>query len=206
MVEWNRPRHRTASSRMPVLPECPQYTSYDLPSPMSLARWSVETSTRRLCRTVHGINVYGNRERPLKMASTTTEKTLEMLRMFAQYGLPDQIVSDNGPQFSSSEFASFMKNNGVKHIRVAPYHLASNGAAERFVQTFKQSMKASKNDLRSLKDRLYRFQLQYLNIPNSATGVTPAELFMRRPLKTRLNLLRPHLQSKVMGKQADQKN
>ena len=53
--------------------------------------------------------------------------------------------------------------------------------------------------------RNYRFLLRYRNTPSSTTGVTPAELFMKRPLKTRLDLLRPQLRSKVEGKQADQK-
>ena len=62
--------------------------------------------------------------------STTVSKTIEVLRvMFAAYGLPDQIVSDNGPQFISSEFATFLKQNGVKHIRSAPYHPSTNGLA-----------------------------------------------------------------------------
>ena len=71
--------------------------------------------------------------------STTSEATTEKLReMFARYGIPEQLVSDNGPQFTSHEFAEFMKRNGIKHILVAPYHPRSNGQAERFVQTFKQ--------------------------------------------------------------------
>ena len=70
-----------------------------------------------------------------EMTQTTTAKTITVLRhLFASYGLPEQVVSDNGPQFTSSDFASFLQANGVKHIRSAPYHPSSNGIAERFVR------------------------------------------------------------------------
>ena len=57
-----------------------------------------------------------------EMTSTTASKTIDVLRgVFATYGLPDEIVSDNGPQFIADEFHMFLKSNGVKHIRSAPY-------------------------------------------------------------------------------------
>ena len=50
------------------------------------------------------------------MQATTVEKTIEELRqLFAMFGIPEQIVSDNGPQFTSEAFAIFMKMNGVRH-------------------------------------------------------------------------------------------
>jgi len=76
-------------------------------------------------------------------ATTTTHTITELRKLFAAHGLPKQLVSGNGPQFTSVEFATFCKVNGVKHIRCAPYHPSSNGQAERFVQTFKRAMKAS---------------------------------------------------------------
>ena len=61
-----------------------------------------------------------------EMAQTTATKTITVLRhLFSTYGLPEQVVSDNGPQFTSEEFATFMKANGIKHVRVAPYHPAN---------------------------------------------------------------------------------
>ena len=50
------------------------------------------------------------------MSSTTSQSTIEVLRSFSRYGLPEQIVSDNGTQFTSDEFAQFMERNGIKHI------------------------------------------------------------------------------------------
>ena len=49
-------------------------------------------------------------------------------------------MSDNGSVFTSQEFAGFTKYNGIKHVKVAPFHPASNGLAERAVQTFKSAM------------------------------------------------------------------
>ena len=75
----------------------------------------------------------------VEMNTTTTEATIRVLRrLFSSYGLPKQIISDNGPQFTSVEFQTFMKENGIKHIRSSPYHPASNGQVERFIQTFKR--------------------------------------------------------------------
>ena len=115
--------------------------------------------------------------------------------MFAAYGLPEQLVSDNGPQFTSTEFAEFMKKNGIKHIRCSPYPPSSNGAAERFVQTFKQSMKASKQDGRCIAHRLENFLLiYYRTTPHATTNSAPAALFLGRDIRTRCDLLKPDLE------------
>ena len=60
---------------------------------------------------------------------------------FSTHGLPDVIVSDNGTAFTSEDFALFLSENGIKHITSAPKHPASNGFAERYVRTFKETMK-----------------------------------------------------------------
>ena len=72
---------------------------------------------------------------PMTTATATT--TIQQLRtLFAQFGIPDTIVSDNGPQFSAVEFQQFCRLNGIRHSRVAPYHPSSNGLAERAVKIF----------------------------------------------------------------------
>nr|XP_040226826.2 uncharacterized protein K02A2.6-like [Anopheles coluzzii] len=64
-------------------------------------------------------------------SSTTTTATISILRnIFARFGNPVTLVSDNGPQFTSRDFESFCRQNGVEHIRTAPYHPQSNGLAE----------------------------------------------------------------------------
>ena len=143
------------------------------------------------------------------MTSITTEKTINELRLiFAQHGLPEELVSDNGPQFVSSEFAEFMYKNGIKHTLTPPYHPQSNGAAERSVRVVKEALVKQVlegNKGRSIKHRLADFLLRYRTTPHSTTGATPAELLMRRRLRTRLTLVKPDLAKTVESKQNKQK-
>ena len=61
--------------------------------------------------------------------TTTTKHIIDELRLiFAEHGLPEQLVSDNGPQLTSYEFVRFMRENRIKHTLVPPYHPASNGS------------------------------------------------------------------------------
>ena len=140
------------------------------------------------------------------MSSTTSAATIGVLRqLFAAYGLPAQVVTDNGSQFTSDEFATFMKMNGIKHIKSAPYHPATNGLAERFVQSLKQALKTSLNGGNTLPHRLANFLLTYRSSPHATTGVTPCSLFLKRQIRTRFDLLKPDQESHVAEKQSQQK-
>ena len=74
--------------------------------------------------------------------------------LLAVYGLPEQIVSDNGPQFTSEEFTKFLQANGVKHSQCSPYNPSSNVAVGYFVCTFKQVMRVRKHERLSLGQQL----------------------------------------------------
>ena len=77
---------------------------------------------------------------------SNVKNNVEALRtIFARNGIPSRVVTDNGPQFTSSEFQQFMDLNGIKHIKTTPDHPSCNVLAERFAQSFKQAMCASKN-------------------------------------------------------------
>ena len=79
------------------------------------------------------------------VTSATSSITIEKLRgMFATHGIPDVVVSDNGTVFTSDEFGTFMRHNGIRHVKSAPYHPSTNGLAERAMQILKESLKKSK--------------------------------------------------------------
>ena len=100
------------------------------------------------------------------------------------------------------EFQTFVKRNGIRHVRSAPYHPSSNGQAERVVQTFKEAILKTTGDLDA---RLARFLFQYRLTPHTTTGLSPAEmLFGRRP-RSHLDLLHPDISSKVTQRQELQK-
>ena len=110
--------------------------------------------------------------------TTSAGKTIALLRQLsARYGLLQIIVSDNGPQFTAKEFEECMRANGVHHMRGAPYYPATNGEAERFVQTFKQSLKRGREDDGTMEQKLAQFLLMNHTTPHTTTGIP--QLFMK---------------------------
>ena len=138
------------------------------------------------------------------VTNVTSTITIEHLRsIFSTHGIPEMLVSDNGSVFTSAEFTDFVKNNGIRHVKSAPYHPASNGLAERAVQTFKAYMKKSTTG--TINARVSRFLSQYRITPHSTTGISPAEMLLGRRPRTRLDLLRPNINSRVQLRQQSQK-
>ncbi|XP_064477777.1 uncharacterized protein K02A2.6-like [Ornithodoros turicata] len=134
------------------------------------------------------------------VSSPSAEATVSCLRsIFARHGLPDVIVSDNGPAFVSGAYADFLNRNGVRRLLFPPYHPASNGAAERVVQTLKNKLK--KTSTGDYKTQLARALFSYRTTAHELTGLSPAELLYGRKLKTAMDLLHPNLRDKVSRKQ-----
>ena len=66
---------------------------------------------------------------------STTSRTVSCLgEVISRFGIPQIIVSDNRPQFTSSEFQSFCAQNGIQHKRSLSYHPAYNGQVEQMVR------------------------------------------------------------------------
>lgn len=113
----------------------------------------------------------------------------QLRRLFATFGLPHILVSDNGAQFKSALFQNFLHGNGISHRLTAPYHPATNGQAERFVQTVKNGLKAMEGEGGDLDLKLARLLMQLRRTP-SATGQSSFELmFGGRRMRTLLDVM-----------------
>ena len=127
----------------------------------------------------------------LPTGSVTTRVVTDFLdSLFARWGFPTAITTDNGPQFISAEFAAFMEERGVKHIRTAFYHPEANGGVERLNQTLKNGIRAHLADNFTFPAALLRTLLHYRATQHSTTGSSPAFLMMGRELQLPLDRLR----------------
>ena len=99
-----------------------------------------------------------------------------MKTLFARYGVPEIVVSDNGPQFSPHEFTVFASRYNFTHTTSSPHHPRNNGQAERTVKTVKALLKNSADPQLSL--------LSYRSTPLPWCSLSPAELLMGRKIRT----------------------
>ncbi|KAI0979500.1 hypothetical protein GJ496_007830 [Pomphorhynchus laevis] len=128
-------------------------------------------------------------------AKTWTSITLcwALQSAWARWGIPAQIVTDNGPQFISSEFRNFCQRNSIKHIRTSPYHPQANGLAERFIQTLKSRVLKRNFDSQAL----LTFLQSYRNSVHATTSKTPAELMIGRRLPTVFENVKPTMERRI---------
>ncbi|KAE8743407.1 hypothetical protein FOCC_FOCC011012 [Frankliniella occidentalis] len=130
------------------------------------------------------------------MPKTDCVAVIEVLRsLFAAYGLPEEIVSDNGQPFASQAMSEFLQANGVVQTFSPTYHPQSNGAAENEVKTVKRSLLKQlldeKTKHRTLSHKIDAFLFTYRNTPHTVTKLSPAELFLGRRPRTPLSMLQP---------------
>ena len=129
---------------------------------------------------------------------TTDAKTIitKLKHHFARHGIPDQVVSDNGPQFSCQDFTNFAYNWSFIHTPVSPRNSKSNGKAESAVKMAKYLFRKAKDD----RQDPYLAMLDHRNTP-SLGCLSPAQKLMSRRTKALLptgdNLLKPEPQKNI---------
>jgi len=122
------------------------------------------------------VDAYAKWPETLMTSTSTTSMTCNALRgLFARHGLPNVLVSDNEPCFTSADFKEFTQNYGIIHKFSPPYHPATNSQAEHFVRSFKEGMKKGKG---AIQVRLDKWLLAYRTALHSVTGISPASRFL----------------------------
>lgn len=130
----------------------------------------------------------------------TAKTTINSCRkIFATFGILKYFVSNNAKTFTSTEFTSFLKANGITQKHTAPYNPSTNGQAEIFVQTLKNSLRCMRSNSSNVHIMLQQILIQYRNTSHPATGKSPAELMFARKLRTRLDLLLPENKRMQIG-------
>lgn len=114
----------------------------------------------------------------MRKCTQTSEVIKEVRKLFARFGLPRHLVTDNGTQYTSLEFKEFLKSNGVKHSFSAPHHPATNGAAENFVETFKDKITKIVKSGKTLEYAIDLFLFDYRAITEHCT--TGRSFFVNR--------------------------
>ena len=115
--------------------------------------------------------------------STTSAAIINHLKsLFAEHGIPESLVTDNGPQYSSPEFAAVCDHWGINHITSSPLYPKSNGFIERMVQTVKNLLKKSD----AAGQDPYLALLSYRTTPIDSNLPSPAKILNQRDYRTQL--------------------
>jgi len=117
----------------------------------------------------------------VKLNATTSSSVISYLKpMFARFGIPAVLVTDNGPQLPSKEMVEFSETYGFRHVTTSPHYPQANGLGERMVRTVKDLLEHSSDPYKSF--------LSYSVTPLPWCGLSPAELLMERKVSTDIYL------------------
>nr|XP_014291347.1 uncharacterized protein LOC106690425 [Halyomorpha halys] len=101
------------------------------------------------------------------------------------------MVSDDASIFTSSEFIEFYESNGIRRRLIAPDHPQTNGQVERYVQSLKRKLDAMESISGTLLSKIRKILFRYRATPLRCEK-TPAELYLGRQIRTKLDLLKPY--------------
>ena len=122
-----------------------------------------------------------------------------LLTVFSRVGIPREVLSDRGTQFTSALMQELHRLLGVKPIFTTPYHPSGNGRIERL----HGPLKAILRKLCSEKPReWHRYLTPTLfalrETPSDRTGFSPFELLYGRSVRGPLSVLRDLWEDKTL--------
>lgn len=128
-----------------------------------------------------------------ELNSITSKSVIRAMKeQFARYGIPSELITDNGPAYGSKEFKLFVGNWEIRHITSSPLYPQSNGKSERAVRTIKTLIK-------KCVDSGHDYYVSLLNFRSTPRDHldSPAQILMGRRLNTRLPIHKRLLEEKV---------
>ncbi|KAI4895127.1 hypothetical protein NFI96_030604, partial [Prochilodus magdalenae] len=109
--------------------------------------------------------------------------------IFSREGNPRTLISDNGPQFLSAEFADLLKECGIRHLRSSVYYPRANGEVERFNRSVTDYLQTASIQGEPWKSFLRTYLRDYRATLHSTSGVSPSELLHGRRMRTKLQVI-----------------
>ena len=148
------------------------------------------------------VDYYSRYWEVVRLGSMKAEYVItELKKIFSRHGIPEEVMSDNGPQYASREFQEFARTWGFRHITSSPRYPRSNGLVERTIQTVKKLLPKA---LSSHQDP-YLAILENRNTPVDGFA-SPAQLLMSRNLRSTIPALPTHFKPNIVDAQDFQDN
>ena len=146
-------------------------------------REKVHTGDLRLCYPLpRGHRTTNHRRR---------RRCRSVLSFFARVGVPEEILTDQGTNFTSQLMREVYRLLHIKPIKTTPYHPQTDGLVERFNGTLKAMLKKTAAEEGKDWDRLLPYLLfAYREVPQASTGFSPFELVYSRNVRGPLNILK----------------
>ena len=130
------------------------------------------------------VNYYNNFWEVNKLDNTDSMTVFKKMKThFARYGIPAQVVSGNGPPYTSRQFTNFSRTWDFEHITSSPGHRQSNCMAESAEKTVNIIIKRAKEP----KSCVYLAILDHRNTKQQSTRNSPVQSLMNRRTKTLLS-------------------
>ena len=121
--------------------------------------------------------------------SVTSRKMIECLEMmFSTHGIPLSLKTDNGPEFISEEFESYLEENDIERRTSTPLWPQANGKIERQNHSLLKALRIAQAERKNWRHELLKFLIAYRSTPHSTTGASPAKLLYWRQIYTKIQM------------------
>ncbi|XP_077538135.1 uncharacterized protein LOC144150167 [Haemaphysalis longicornis] len=162
------------------------------------------------------VDYYSKWPEVLGTNSISTEDVIKLLdSSFSREGLPEFLVTDNGPQFVSKQMQEYLKEKGIRHVFSSNYYPQANGQIERFNRVLKEHLQVARLEGKDASKSITQFLGSYRVTPHSVTGLSPAFLLHGRQPRSKVDISNfrirkkaaesdnflPHVRNQVFTKQ-----